>query len=80
MNPLYYGTCQSKPTKKSRLTDIVVKDMKERTCLLIDMSVPTERNTSMKMIKTLSKYEHLEIDNTSGNRCSWSGKENNRKK
>ena len=38
-----------------------MKDKKERTCLLIDMSIPTERNT-LKIIEKLSKYKDLEIE------------------
>ena len=47
---------------KANRPDIVVKDKKERTCLLIDMSIPTERNTSLKIIEKLSKYKDLEIE------------------
>jgi len=39
-----------------------VKDTKERTCLLIDMSIPTERNTSLKIIEKLSNYKDVEIE------------------
>ena len=42
--------------------DIVVKDKKERTCMLIDMSIPTERKTSLKTAEKLSKYKDLEIE------------------
>jgi len=39
-----------------------MKDKKERTCLLIDMSIPTERNTSLKTMEKLTKYKDLEIE------------------
>jgi len=39
-----------------------VKDKKERACLLIDKSIPTERNTSLKTMKKLKKYKDLEIE------------------
>ena len=42
--------------------DIVVKDKVNKTCLLIDMSVPTERNISIKTMEKLSKYKDLEIE------------------
>ena len=42
--------------------DIVVKNKKERTCQLIEISVPTERNTSIKMTEKLSKYKDLGIE------------------
>ena len=41
---------------------VVVKDKKEKTCLLIDMSIPTERNTSLKTMEKLTKYKDLEIE------------------
>ena len=47
---------------KANRPDIVVKDKKERTCLLIDMSIPTERNTSLKTMEKLTKYKDLEIE------------------
>ena len=47
---------------KANRPDIVVKDKKERTCLFIDMSIPTERNTSLKTMEKLTKYKDLEIE------------------
>ena len=41
--------------------DIVVKVKKQRTCQLIEISVPTERKTSIKTTEKLSKYKDLEI-------------------
>ena len=60
---LYSGTCQFKLTKrlKGNRPDIVAKDKKERTCLLIDMCIPTERNTSLKTVEN-SKCKDLEIE------------------
>ena len=46
---------------KVNRSDIVVKDKKERPCMLIDMFIPTERNTSLKTAEKLSKYKDLEI-------------------
>ena len=46
---------------KANRPDIVVKDRKERTYLLIDMSIPTERNTSLETMEKLTKYKDLEI-------------------
>ena len=42
--------------------DIVVKDKATKTCLLIDMSIPTERNISVKTTEKLSKYKDLELE------------------
>ena len=47
---------------KANRPDIVVKDKKQRTCQLIEISVPTERNTSIKTTEKLSKYKDLEIE------------------
>ena len=51
-------------TIKANKPDIVIKDKKEKTCLLIDMAVPSERNTSIKVVEKLSKYKDLEIEVT----------------
>ena len=50
------GNCQ-----RTRLT-IVVKDQANRCCKLIDVSVPSDRNTSTKVIEKLSKYKDLKIE------------------
>ena len=47
---------------KANRPDIVVKDKKERRCMLIDIAVPSERNTSAKFTEKLSKYKDLEIE------------------
>ena len=36
--------------------DIMIKDHKNKTCKLIDMTVPSDRNTSVKTTEKLSKY------------------------
>lgn len=33
----------------------------DKTCLLISMSIPMERNTSLKIVEKLSEYKDLEI-------------------
>ena len=45
----------------SQQTDIVVKDSKEKKCMIINVAVPSECNTSVKVIEKLSKYKDLEI-------------------
>ena len=47
---------------KANRPDIVIKDKQEKNCLLIDMSIPTEKNTSVKVTEKLSKYKDLEIE------------------
>ena len=44
--------------------DIVIKDHKTMTCKLINMVVPSYRNTSAKVMEKLSKYKDLEIEVT----------------
>ena len=44
--------------------DIVIKDQKNETCKLIDMAVPSDRNTSLKTTEKRSKYKDLEIETT----------------
>ena len=47
---------------KANRPDIVVKNRKENTCILIDISVPSENNTSLKVAEKISKYKDLEIE------------------
>ena len=42
--------------------DIVLKNKKDKTCLLIDMTVPLDDNTSVKTTEKLNKYKDLEIE------------------
>ena len=44
--------------------DIVIKDHANRCCKLIDVTVPSDRNTYTKVIEKLSKYKDLEIETT----------------
>ena len=44
--------------------DIVIKDHANWCCKLIDVSVPSDRNTLTKVIEKLSKYKNLEIETT----------------
>ena len=47
---------------KANRLEIVIKDKQEKSCLLIDMSIPTEKNTTVKVTEKLSKYKDLEIE------------------
>ena len=44
--------------------DIIIKDKQEKTCMLIAMTIPSDRNTSVKVAEKLSKYKDLEIEIT----------------
>ncbi|XP_071795627.1 uncharacterized protein [Asterias amurensis] len=47
---------------KANRPDIIIKDKKDQRCILIDVSIPSERNTSIKVAEKLSKYKDLEIE------------------
>ena len=51
-------------TIKANKPDIIIKDKQEKTCMLIDMAIPSDRNTSVKVAEKLSKYKDLEIEIT----------------
>ena len=42
--------------------DIVLKNKKDKTCLLIDMTILLDTNTSVKTTEKLTKYKDLEIE------------------
>ena len=42
--------------------DIVIHDRKSKTCMLIDVSVPDDKNTLLKEAEKISKYKDLEIE------------------
>ena len=47
---------------KANRPDIITKDKKEKKCIMIDMSIPSDRNVSIKEVEKLSKYKDLEIE------------------
>ena len=51
-------------TIKANKPDIIIKDKQEKTCMLIDMAIPSDRNPSARVAEKLSKYEDLEIEIT----------------
>ena len=53
---------QTEKEIKANRPDIVVKDEKERTCVLIDMSINTGMNTYLKTVEKLTEYKDLEIE------------------
>ena len=42
--------------------DIVIKNNRDKKCVLIDVAIPSDKNTSKKISKKLSKYKDLEIE------------------
>ena len=53
---------QTDRTIKANRPDIIIKDKDNKTCLMIDVSVPADVNTSLKIYEKLSKYKDLEIE------------------
>ena len=51
-------------TIQANRPDIVVKNHENKTCILIDMAVPSDSNVSSKVFEKLSKYKDLEIEVT----------------
>ena len=51
-------------TIQANRPDIVVKIHNDKTCFLIDVSVSSDTNVSLKIFEKLSKYKDLEIDIT----------------
>ena len=47
---------------KANRPAIVIQDKHAKSCLLIDMSIPTEQNTSVRVTEKLSKYKDLKIE------------------
>lgn len=53
---------QTDRTIKANRPDIVVRDKKLKTCQIIDVAIPQDRNTSLKTFEKLSKYKDLDIE------------------
>ena len=51
-------------TIKANKPDSIINDKQEKTCMLIEMAIPSDRNTSVKVAEKLSKYKDLEIEIT----------------
>ena len=47
---------------KANKPDIIIKDHINSTCQLIDMTIPSDRNVSIKEVEKFSKYKDLEIE------------------
>ena len=64
-NSLVYADTYGRELSANK-PDIVIKDHANRCacCKLIDVSVPSDRNTSTKVIEKLSKYKDLDIEST----------------
>jgi hypothetical protein len=43
-------------------SEIIVKNVKDRICLLIDVAIPSDRNVIRKEAEKKSKYENLSVE------------------
>ena len=64
--PPFYGISTSILTGKSRQIGqtLVVKNLNDKSCFLINMFVPSDTNVLHKIFENLSKYKDLEIEVT----------------
>ena len=57
---------ESSSTYRQRITanrpDIIIKNKKEKTCTLIDVAIPTDRNVEQKEAEKKLKYKSLCIE------------------
>ena len=44
--------------------DIVIKNNRDKKCILIDVAIPSDKNTSIKVCGKISKYKDLETEIT----------------
>ena len=59
---LWYTPIHTERTIAANRPDIVLKNKKDKTCLLIYMTIPLDTNTSVKTTEKLNKYKDLEIE------------------
>ena len=43
-------------------TDLIIRDHANKKCQIIDMAVPSDRNTSVKVVEKIFNYKDLEVD------------------
>ena len=60
---------QTDRTIKANRPDIVVRDKKLQTVFIIDVAIPTDRNTSVKTFEKLEKYKDLDIEIAKSWKC-----------
>ena len=62
MSLLWDFTIHTDKGVKANRPDIVIKNKKDKTCLLIDVAVPGDANVSAKEYEKKYKYKDLEIE------------------
>ena len=53
---------QTDKTIKANRPDLVIEEKEKKTLLLLDVSIPADKNTSLKTFEKLSKYQDLAIE------------------
>ena len=62
MTILFNQQVQTDRTLPNNKPDIIIRDNEERTCMLIDVSIPGDRNVIKKEAKKILKYKDLTIE------------------
>ena len=61
---LWDFTVQTDRKMDANRPDIIIKNYEERTCIMIDVAIPSDQNISLKEFQKLSKYKDLAIELT----------------
>jgi hypothetical protein len=56
------GHCDLLPTTLIIIITIIVKNKKDKTCLLIDVTIPSDKNVTQKEAERKLKYKNLSIE------------------
>ena len=51
--------CSHRKKVDANRLDIIIKNHEERTCIMMDMAVPSDQNISLKELQKLAKYKDL---------------------
>ena len=61
---LWDFTVQTDRKIEGNRPDIIIKNHEERTCIMMDVALPSDQSISLKEFQILSKYKDLEIEVT----------------
>ena len=62
MTILWNQQVQTDRTIPSNKPDIIIRDNEKRTCILIDVAIPGDRNVIKKEAEKILKYKDLTIE------------------
>jgi hypothetical protein len=54
--------CPKKERKNNNNNNIIIKNKKDKTCLLIDVAIPSDKNVIQKETEKKLKYKNLSIE------------------